>query len=244
LVGGLTRAEFPATRTQARPSDKRGYARLHIDSQITAKRQRHVKNAAQLGWDREIDAVYMMKCAGGEHGLASVIPLARVMERMKIILAGRCGSFERVSQNMSQRALHSAARCFIQGDLEWAIRLMAPIHSLIVRRPGPEAMQEVLATFIRDLFPAPPSSYLPPQARVGHEPKPVREPTKQQKTAQAQRRATIQKAPDLDKVRQMSPERARLMLPIMVDALQGYDGDDRLQFEEAIFIMQERGEIP
>ena len=102
-------------------------------------------------------------------------------------------------------------------------------------------MQEVLATFIRDLFPAPPPSYLPPQMRVGHEPKLERAPSKKQKTDQAKRKATIHKAPDLDKVRQMDPARARLMLPAMIEALQGYDGDDRLQFEEAISIMQERG---
>lgn len=241
LVSGI-HAPFPVTKTPERPSDKRGYARLMIDARIEAKRRRHVRDPAQLAWDQEVDAKLMLKAAVGEHGnVAALIPVAKIMEQLHTTIAGRCGGFHRVSQNMAHNALATAARCFAKGDIGWTIKLMAPIHSLVVRRPGPEGMMEFLATFIRDLFPAAPQSYIPPQNRVGSMPARTN-PTLADKQAQAKRKPKVQSAPDLEKVRQMTPERARFMLPAMMEALQDYEGEDRAQFEEAVAIMQQIGE--
>ena len=49
--------------------------------------------------------------------------------------------------------------------------------------------------------------------------------------------------PDIEKVKVMDPDRARMLLPHMYEALQDYDGEDRPQFEEALELMKARAEI-
>ncbi len=208
-----------------------------IDGRVEAGKRRYGKDPVQIAWDREADALMMTKVICGDRGLAGVIPVAQIMEQLKRTLAGRVGGFGRVSRLMTDQALYTCARFLHKGDVEMCITAMAPIYSLVANKPGPEACYSFLAQLIRDLFPSAPDSYIPPNLRVGAA---VRKPDVK---AQRQRKATLGKPPNLEKVRAMDPDKARMMLPIMYEAVQGCEEGDREEWQAALAAVKARAEV-
>ena len=136
LAAHLPRPEFQKTPTHQRVQN---FETRHIDAKVDASRRRHIRDPVQLAWDKEIDALLMTKVVCGENGFYGVFPVAKVMEQMYRTMAGRTGGFGRVDQIMGRQALKTSAKFLHKGDVEMCIKTMAPIHSLLVRRPGPEA---------------------------------------------------------------------------------------------------------
>lgn len=238
LVAGIPRPNYQKTPTRSQPKN---FETRHIDARVEANRRRFVRDPAQLAWEREMDAVMMTKLVCGENGLYGIFPVAKVMEQMYRTMAGRTGGFARVDQILGRRALRTAAKVLHQGDVEWCIKLMAPIHSLLVRRPGPEAMYEFMAQVIRDLFPNAPDNYIEPARRVGHTPK--RRAGVAEAKASVATKPKLMAPPDVEKIKVMDPERARMLLPHMYEALQGYEGDDLPAYQVALEALKLRAEI-